>query len=174
MKKVLVMTAVALACLGSTATALAASSALPTFKSDLIVPNRSLAGVSLFSTDTGARRAFRTGGSSCSVKRGCVYESRDGSSFSIGFAITKSRRTPFVGEITISAADGFHTPLASLKTADGIGLGSTAAAVKRAYPRVVGSADSDYTLVGRGAVRTVFGLAKGRVTTISLLGVHVG
>jgi hypothetical protein len=68
----------------------------------------------------------------------------------------------------------FTTPLAALKTAKGIGLGSTAAAVKRAYPHVTGNALDGYEIKGHGEYGTEFHFLHGRVTLIQMQAVHFG
>ena len=68
----------------------------------------------------------------------------------------------------------FDTPLAAIKTASGIGLGSTVAALKHAYPHITGSALDGFAIKGHGAYETRFNLLHGRVTLIQLDGVALG
>jgi hypothetical protein len=163
------------------ATAFAAG--LPTFRSDLIVPNQSLAGVKLKSTYSEAVKAFKSGARGCSITRGCSYRAADGATFSVLFARLTTKGTPFVAEISVQAGDKlagtketgvFTTPLAALKTANGIGLGSTAAEVKRAYPRATGNPVEGFTIKGHGEYGTSFHLLDGRVTLIQMEGADVG
>jgi hypothetical protein len=182
MRKLLTTGAVALVTLALCATA-ALAVTLPTFKSDLIVPNRSLAGVTLKSTYKEAVRAFRSGTRGCSTTKGCSYRASNGATFSILFAKLTETGKPIVAEISILAGDKvsgdhetplFDTPLAALKTAQGIGLGSTVAALRHAYPHLSGSALDGFEMKGPGDYGTHFGVLDGRVTLIQMEGVHVG
>jgi hypothetical protein len=184
MKKFLTVGAAALATLALCATA-AWAATLPTFKSDLIVPNRSLAGVTLKSTYKQAIRAFSSGTRGCSTTKGCSYQAADGATFSILFAKLTETSKPIVAEIAIqtgSKVTGAHqtptplfdTPLAAMKTAQGIGLGSTLGALKRAYPHLTGNAVDGFEMKGHGEYGTHFGLLGGRVTLIQMQAVHLG
>ncbi|HEY3776353.1 MAG TPA: hypothetical protein VGL69_25385 [Solirubrobacteraceae bacterium] len=182
MKKFLIAGAAALAALALCATA-AWAVTLPTFKSDLIVPNRSLAGVTLKSTYKEAIRAFSSGTRGCSTTKGCSYQAANGASFSILFAKLTETSKPIVAEISIQAGrkvSGVHdtpvfdTPLAAMKTAQGIGLGSTLGALKRAYPHLTGNAVDGFEIKGHGEYGTHFGLLGGRVTLIQMQAVHLG
>ncbi len=178
MRKVTAVLAAAVAALALAATAMAATGSLPSFKSHLIVPNRSVGGVVLKSS---AASAVRTLGASrsCSVDNGCVF-TKNGANFSVQFARLTAHSKPIVAsismnvEMTGSGTPVFTTPLVALKTASGIGLGSTAAAVKHAYPAAKGSPKTGYAIVGADAHQTTFTLVHGRVTTISMAGVHLG
>jgi hypothetical protein len=156
---------------------------LPTFKSDLIVPNKSVAGVTLKSTYKQAIQAFRSGAKGCSTTKGCSFRASNGATFSVLFARETQKSKPFVAEITVEAGAKyvgstetplFDTPLTALKTAQGIGLGSTLAAVKRAYPHAVGSAVRGLEIKGHGAYETHFNFTKGHVTLIAMQGVALG
>jgi hypothetical protein len=181
MKKLIGVGVAALVSLSLVATAFAAG--LPTFKSDLIVPNKSLAGVKLKSTYPEAVQAFSSGAKGCSVTKGCSYRAADGATFSILFARLTTKGKPFAAEISIQAGDKvtgttetpvFSTPLAALKTANGIGLGSTAAAVRRAYPHATGNTLQGYGIKGPGEYGTSFNFLHGRVTLIEMHAVDVG
>ena len=182
MRKFAVPGAAALACMLLMAVS-ARAAGLPTFKSDLIVPNHSVAGVRLHAGYGAAVSAFRSGGRQCSLKQGCSYQLANGSTFSLTFVRLTTHGSPFVGQITISAgrtvsgsrsSPDFDTPLATLKTASGIGLGSTAAAVKRAYPHIRKDSSVDFTIPGPGEYGTTFTLADGRVAYIEMQAVHLG
>jgi hypothetical protein len=182
MRKILGIGAAAVVCVSLCATA-AWAAKLPTFKSDLIVPNKSLAGVTLKSTYKKAVKAFRSGASGCSTTTGCVYRAADGATFSIQFARLTATSKPIVAQISILAGDKvtgthekplFDTPLAALKTAKGIGLGSTRAALKRAYPHATGNAVEGFTIKGHGEYATSFHLLDGRVTDIQMQALPLG
>jgi hypothetical protein len=106
----------------------AAHAALPTFKNHLIVPNKSVAGIQLNESYAAARKALRNSG--CSMLHGCNFRGANGSDFNVQFASTNGTSF-FVGEISITAGFNgngvpvFKSPLTALKTASGIGLGST-------------------------------------------------
>jgi hypothetical protein len=181
MKKLLGAGVAALVSLSLVATAFATG--LPTFKSNLIVPNKSIAGVKLKSTYPEAVKAFKSGAKGCSVTKGCSFGTAAGATFSILFARLTTQGTPFVAEISVQAGEKgagtkamgvFTTPLAALKTANGIGLGSTAAEVRRAYPHATGNALEGFTIKGHGEYATSFHLLDGRVTLIQMEGADVG
>jgi hypothetical protein len=180
MRKLIGAGAVALVSLSLVATAFAAG--LPTFKTDLIVPNQSLAGVKLKSTYPEAVRAFASGAKGCSTSK-CSYQAADGATFSVLFARLTAKSKPIVAQIAIQAGDKtsgttetpvFTTPLAALKTAREIGLGATAAAVKRAYPHVTGNTLNGYEIKGHGEYGTSFHFLHGRVTLIQMQAVDLG
>jgi hypothetical protein len=182
MKKFLMTGAAALATLALCATA-AWAATLPTFKSDLIVPNRSLAGVTLKSTYKQAIVAFRSGSRGCSTTKGCSFRAANGATFSIIFARLTQTSKPIVAQISLQAGDKvsgehetpvFDTPLAAIKTANGIGLGSTVSALKHAYPHITGSARNGFEIKGHGAYATRFNVLDGRVSLIQLEGVPLG
>jgi hypothetical protein len=173
--------AVALVTLALCATA-ALAVTLPTFKSDLIVPNRSFAGVAPRSTYKEAIRAFRSGARGCSTTKGCAYRTSNGSTFSIVFAKLTEKSKPIVAEISVLTGESssgkplFDGPLTALRTSSGIGIGSTASAVKRAYPHATGSVSSGgYVVAGPTKVQsTRFTIEDGRVSGILMVGVELG
>jgi hypothetical protein len=181
MKKFLMASAAALASLALCATA-AWAVTLPTFKSDLIVPNRSLAGVPIRSTYKEAVRAFSSGARGCSTTKGCVFRASNGATFSIIFARLSANSKPIAAEISILTGESssgkplFSGPLTALKTSSGIGIGSSASAVKRAYPHATGSArKGQYVVQGSTKVQsTRFTIDDGRVSGISMVGVALG
>jgi hypothetical protein len=180
MKKLIGVGVAALVSLSLVATAFAAG--LPTFKSNLIVPNQSLAGVKLKSTYPEAVQVLKSGAKGCSITR-CSYEGADGSTFSVLFARLTAKSKPFVAQIMLQAGSKvtgttetpvFTTPLVALKTANGIGLGSTVAAVKHAFPHATGNALDGYEIKGHGEYGTSFHFLHGRVTSIELQAVDLG
>jgi hypothetical protein len=144
----------------------AADAAPAAFKNHLIVPNKSVAGIRLNTSYAAARRAFPNSG--CSTVHGCDLRGANGSDFNVQFASTNGSSF-FVGEISITAGftrNGvpvFKAPLTALKTAGGIGLGSTPRKVKAAYPKVTGSPQEGYILKGPGQFKTLFQFANGRL-----------
>jgi hypothetical protein len=174
MRKVLAAGAVALATLALCASALAA--VLPTFRSDLIVPNRSVAGITLMSHRTLALQKLRSGAGNCRSMKSCTYTAANGASFSMEF-IGQSIGSPrVVASITIQAGHRMSgstevpvltTPLTALKTSGGIGLGSTLAVVRRAYPHATGNARIGLTIKSHDFY-TKFGFLDGKVTLIEM------
>lgn len=162
----------------------AAHAGAPHATTDLIIPNVSLAGVKLGSTYAVAHRAWGTGGS-CSANASCNYAvtkslpSRGTASFLAGLTTAKAKHATVI-EITIQTGSTktgtptFTGPLTRYRTAKGIGLGSTRAQLKAAYKGLKASGRTIYVLKGTGAHQTVFSLAGGRVSTISMQSMHIG
>jgi hypothetical protein len=162
----------------------AAQAALPTAKSTLISPNHSLGGVKLGSSLAAATAAWGKGGQ-CSVS-GCSYQGttdRDGTaSFLVG--ATTAGGPELVLSISIDAGllsdaenakHNFNTPLSRLKTANGIGIGSTVKQLHHAYPHLKsGDAPGLYTIPGTGEGFTLFEVLEGRVSAIQMQSVHLG
>jgi hypothetical protein len=156
-----------------------AQASLPSSKSTLIVPAKSLAGLKLNSSLAAASAAWGKGGS-CSPS-GCEYGLPSNPSGTASFVLaTKTEGAPLlVVEITIGVGrtgtkPNFNTPLARYKTSSGIGLGSTVAALKHAYPHLISSSTGVYGLVGAGESGTTFVAEKGRVESISTRSVELG
>lgn len=163
----------AAACLAVTALALpagATASPLPTPSTTLIKPSKSIGGVSLGAT---AAKAFDAWGQgkckqdheffTCTYgakgQGAAVFSITGGavSTISISVGVTKAGKPKYSGS------------LLELKTAKGIGLGSTRKAVKRAYPKVKdGGAAGILRLEGKGPRFTTLTVTKGRVTTIAV------
>jgi hypothetical protein len=163
MKKMAVLVVLGAAILPVTA----AHAALPTLQNHLIVPNKSIAGIQLNESYAAAGKAVHSSG--CSKLHGCNFSGANHSDFNVQFASTNGTSF-FVGEISITAGFNgngvpvFKPPLTALKTASGIGLGSTARKVKAAYPKVTGNPREGYFLNGRGQLRTLFQFTNGRLT----------
>jgi hypothetical protein len=171
MKKAVISSALGLASvLAVPAVALAA--ATPTFTNDVIVPNVSIGQLKLSESPAVARKSFP--GKDCNTS-GCDYGAADGAwSVSVVFVQTSKHAKPIVGQISILASKP-DTPVDSLKTTRSIGIGSTAAQVKKAYPHTTGSpAEGGYVIAGQGEHRTNFQISNGRVIGVTMSSVRLG
>jgi hypothetical protein len=160
-----------------------AQAALPTPRSTLIVPVKSLAGVKLGASLASATTAWGQGGT-CS-ESGCNYESKNDKDGSAGFVLAQTSATAPIQVVKVSidagltslasgAKKNFDTPLDRFKTADGIGIGSTAAKLKHAYPHLKKPTTGLYELAGPGESLTLFEVEEGRVAGISMQSIHLG
>ena len=149
-----------------------ATAALP--RAGLIVPGRSIAGLRLGVTARAARKAWGIP-AQCGTAAGvhyCRYATARPLSGFVSFVLTRGR----VSSISLEAAYNPTTkrfvetgPLASFRTAKGIRIGSTAAAVRHAYPSA-GSAASGQELTLTNAKRVTYFLlsSAGNVYGITL------
>lgn len=166
-----------------------ASAALPKTDNPLIVPGKSIGGVSLAAGPDPAKQAWGQGRGKCSppgIAGSCSY-SRANSAFGSAFfswAPIGSGKIERVNDIAINAGrdvDGdlkLDTKLAKFKTKKGIHLGNKGYAVAAAYPKAKfthGDTDNFQLTTGKGSakVTTTFqldGQGKGRpVTGISIV-----
>jgi hypothetical protein len=150
--------------------ATAAASPLPTPSTTLIKPGVSIGGVKLGASFAQARSAWGT--VKCKQEfefLNCSYGAKGTgvavysltgaavSTISISVGVTKAGKPKYTGS------------LLGLKTAKGIGLGSTRKAVKGAYPKIKdGGASGILRLEGKGPRFTTLTVTKGRVTTIAV------
>jgi hypothetical protein len=152
------------------APAATAATAAPKLTSDQIVPNKSIGGLTLNGSVASARKVF--GAAACNTG-GCDYAGPNNTwTLSVMFATTAKKAKPKIVSITFFEP----TPTSSapaLQTAQGIGIGSTAAAVKKAYPHLLGSPTTGlYT--STKALATAYEIEKGHVSEISMHSVHLG
>jgi hypothetical protein len=180
MRKPLALTAVAL-CLLLVAPA-ASLAYLPAFRSTLIAPGRSIAGIRLHGSFASARRAIVGSTHGCTGGAGCSF-SHGQSRLAFFMAGSQPHRKPFVDRVAINMpieqATARHPAvpehLAVLKTARGIGLGSTLGALERAYPNVTGRTRvlGYWTLKGPGGRSTQFSVSSGHIYAIAIQAARV-
>ena len=166
-----------------------ASATAPTLPSKRIVIGKSIGGVAMGQAFTRAKAAWGPDGlcpdpdpdAGASAPIFCAWSvGTDGELGTAGFSGFTRKRV--VEEIDISVAfdrNGLPraSPLRALRTAKGIGLGSSDRAVRRAYPRAVrkeitGFTDPivDYVIRNRNLVKTTISIegAAQRVATITI------
>jgi hypothetical protein len=158
----------------------AAFAGLPsTQKGSLIVPGVSIGAVKLGVRKARLLTAWGPGGD-CSpnaTEGGCFY--RNPSRPDLGNALfTTNNATVDTMTIQLGSKTGdqakpnFRTPLTAFHTRSGIRLGSTVAALRKAYPKAkrtsLGSGLADYRLVGPGRNATNFRTASGRISVIAI------
>jgi hypothetical protein len=161
-----------------------AGAKLPDSASHLIVLGKSIGGVTLFHTYASAKSAWGSTRGKCTVGKdfaSCVYAASATKQLGQGnFAADK-------GKVSSVGLNGYTdsrgrpqapTALKQYKTSKGIGLGSTAAAVKSAYrsAKKDGSGDFfNYLVAGPGKASTVFQINKGKVNGVFVRdGIHQG
>ena len=141
----------------------AAQAKLPTPKDKSIVPARSIAGVKLGMTQSAAKAVWGVGATCTEVeisatKTGteCVWKERaSNSSARMKFTVVAGK----VASVAILSGQTPSTAIRRFRTAKGIGVGSTMAAVKKAYPRLGGlngSPSASNGDLGTGRTRTTF------------------
>jgi hypothetical protein len=171
MKRILVLLVLALALLVPASLALGASS-LPKPKSSKLVVPTSLAGIKTGMSEAAAKAAWGERGtcetSSSSGRSRCEYGDTSGSTGSAYIecadgkvlnAVVYSGRN--AANVLTASATGI---LGTMKTSDGIGLGSKFSSVKSAYPKGqvedVSKETINYAIKGKGASKFVFGILK--------------
>ncbi len=145
----------------------AAQASLPSTKSTLIVPAKSLGGVKLGSSLAAASGAWGKGGT-CG-EASCGYEGKSKGEASFLLSANKVVEVNItLGRIGTTTKLNFNTPLTQFKTAKGIGLGSTVSQLKRAYSGLKKETAYYYALPGAGTSATGFSIVSGRVDSIRL------
>lgn len=158
----------------------AAQAALPKTGDTLIVPAKSIGGVVLGGSPTSVTKAW---GKNKACESQCIYEGHKGTeeSAALGNVLLEPNSNGAdykvwavyiaVGEATVGTTlkPNFNTQLTQLKTAKGIGLGSTVAELRHAYRQVKKEGLTGYTLAGPRESSTDFSLsASGRIETITI------
>jgi hypothetical protein len=158
-----------------------AAAGLPKTTDTLIVPAHSLGGVTLGSN---AKQVMAAWGKTANCETQCVYDGKNSGELGSVLLQTSNEGATFqvenvyitVAEITKGSKTepDFETPLTRFKTAKGIGLGSTKAELKRAYPAAkregvpIGGILT-FILAGPKESRTTFTVgATGQVITIAV------
>jgi hypothetical protein len=149
----------------------AASGPAPRFSGDTIVPNVSVGGLTLNAPAATERRVFAA--KECS-RGGCSYSAADGASVSV-LAYQKSKHSKLlIGRISVNVEPGKGDPFSALKTSRGIGIGSSYAAVKKAYPNAKKVGTGILEIKGHGTFLTTFQCTSGNVTSIGMESVQFG
>ncbi|HEX4438067.1 MAG TPA: hypothetical protein VH061_14875 [Solirubrobacteraceae bacterium] len=158
--------------------AASAQAATPKLKNTLIVPNKSVGALKLGMSATAAKAAWGAG--KCETSGLCQFGARPTPSagyaaYAVNTLTAGTAKT--VLTITLEAGPfgkpkrNYSTPLARFKTSKGIGLGSTKAALLRAYPHMTNEQPNFYIIPQSESVETIFGLEAGRVDLIAI-GAH--
>jgi hypothetical protein len=146
---------------------------LPSFSDTSFVPNVGIAGAELGQSRAAAKHALGSGGVCNDFD--CMYQDTRRSYLGyaqVGFEDGKRGK---VSNLSISAGTDprtgkpyFRTPLAVIKGADGVGLGSSQRAVKAAYPKAkpIRGAPDYLSIVDRHRNQTVFFFSAHRLMRI--------
>jgi hypothetical protein len=138
----------------------AAHAALPKFKDKTIVVGKSIGGVKLGAPAAAAKKSWGATGGLCDAFS-CLYRVKgdtNGTSGEGTIAFQDKTKVTRVSLKSAVAARGGHTfkpPFTTPVTSKGIGLGATAAKVKKAYPKTQESGNY-LTLSGAGGIQTTF------------------
>lgn len=150
------LVAVALSALGA---APAAQAALPKFKDKTIVIGKSIGGVKIGAPAAAAKKAWGGAAGGLCDDFSCLYRVKGDTNGTSGEGTiafqnkTKVTRVSLKSAIAATSGHTFKAPFTTPKTSKGIGLGSTAAKVKKAYPKTKESGNF-LTIAGKGGVET--------------------
>lgn len=146
-----------------------AQAALPKTTNTLIVPGKSLGGVTLGSSPAKVMKAW---GNISGCESLCYYAGkRTGEVGEAELETTDEGATYKVKRVFITVSQSpkpnFHTSLTRFKTAPGIGLGSTLKELQKAYGSLKKETTGYYTLSGaKGALTTFVVSPEGKVVSI--------
>jgi hypothetical protein len=146
----------------------------PKLANKLIVPNKSVGSLKLGQSRSAALAAWGKG-TTCGAG-GCVFgKEPTPASGRAQYALASASEgaPPTVAAIVLEAGPygkklNFKTPLASFKTAKGIGLGSTKSQLLHAYPHMTSSGGDFYIIPFSETDETIFELVGDRVNMIAI------
>jgi hypothetical protein len=143
---------------------------LPKTKSKTIVVNKSIGGVKIGTKlKTVKKKWGKSKGCGAKYTFGCDWlGTRTQGSAGIIHLDGKVRSLEIKLGVDNANQIVFSSPLMKFKTNKGIGLGSTEAEVRAAYPAAVNTAADVLTYGTPGKIRTGFGIYAGRVSEISI------
>jgi hypothetical protein len=143
---------------------------LPKAKSKTIVVNKSIGGVKIGAKlKTVKAKWGRSKGCGAKYTFGCDWRGSR-TQGSAGIVHLDGRVRSITIKLGFDSANQvvFSSPLMKFKTNKGIGLGSTEAEVRAAYPTAVNTAADVLTFGTPGKTRTLFSIYAGRVNEISI------
>ena len=142
----------------------------PKAKSKTIVVNRSIGGVKIGAPLKSVRKHWgKSKGCGNKLTYTCSYYGSAGQGNAVIVHLGGKVKSIRI-RLSIDAAGQpvFAGPLLKFKTNKGIGLGSTVAEVRAAYPSAYNTAADVLTFGAPGKVRTYFAIYSGRVSDISI------
>jgi len=161
-----------------------AAARLPDPNSNLIVIGKSLGGVTLGHSFASAKAAWGSTRGKCQTSRAfssCRYAASLTRSLGEGGFAADNGKVTSVNITAGRSSSGkpvFPAALKALKTSKGIGMGSTATALKKAYKHIKHQGSGEfvsYYLTGPGKAVTNFTVESGKVTQIVVRdGIHQG
>jgi len=139
----------------------AADAALPTFKDKTIVVGKSIAGVKLGAGRASGKAAWGKANGDCSDPFVCEFRVKGAVSGDKGeglFSLKSGKITRIQITTPLASGEGhaFKAPFTTPKTAKGIGIGSTEAKLKKAYPKATSPSTGSFVIKSPGRVETSF------------------
>jgi len=138
-----------------------ADAALPTFKDKTIVVGKSIAGVKLGAGLASGKAAWGKANADCSDPLVCQFRVKGAVSGDKGeglFSLKggKISRIQITAPLASGAGHAYKAPFTTPKTSKGIGIGSTEAKLKKAYPKATSPSKGYFVIKSPGRVETSF------------------